>query len=297
MYTYPLRFTKHAWSIPLTCVHECGETECRFQSQFHQGQNNELVMTISANPTYVNGTCSQYKCVERTYVHLASYSASAPCGDGGHLCAPDRIVIPDSTFRIHVQFPLRKPTIFQVNSPVSTGKGYTLRQCLYIIKRMYMYIYEEEERTATAKTYNLQRECTCVNIDLKDDIETRSQEGTSEDTCSICYTTLKDTPTNTFGCNHTFHTECIMSWVTQGSSYKCPLCRRQLYTCTTCNGTRIVHVNHTCVVLPREHRVDGRRNLTDGVFSIYNYDFKDLMLESMTYNRDQRLLHLDMSIL
>jgi hypothetical protein len=50
---------------------------------------------------------------------------------------------------------------------------------------------------------------------------------TSENTCAICMGELADEPSHTLGCEHTFHTDCILAWAQSDSEQhgSCPVCR------------------------------------------------------------------------
>lgn len=297
MYIYPFRFSKHVWDIPLQCHHQCTEQMCGTTLQYRNDDDDDhLIIEINVNDAFKDGRCPKFHSISYTFIHLASFSVSTPCGDAGALCNPDQLVIPDASFSVHLRFPLHRPTTFRI---VKDTPGFTLRELLYLIQNLYRHIYMIEEQTATPQTYTVTRPCACADTDLTEALTSLATQSTddTEQTCSICYMQLNETLVNNLTCNHTFHHECLMNWVTKGHGDKCPLCRQVLNECAVCHNDRIVTFDYTCVVLPEEYRRGSFRNRTNGVYQIYNYDYDQLILESMVYNRSRGELFLDMGIL
>lgn len=44
--------------------------------------------------------------------------------------------------------------------------------------------------------------------------------------CSVCFEVLKDSDKCKTHCNHSFHTSCLLKWISSNSN--CPLCRTEL---------------------------------------------------------------------
>ena len=159
----------------------------------------------------------------------------------------------------------------------------------YQLQQIYKYIYLEEERTCTTQTYTLEKDCECRDnktTDIIYDIDHKKQT----DICPICYDKYNDnnTPVKLI-CNHIFHKKCIIKWLDKTCS--CPLCRENCNKCEKCNNTRIINYTYNGKIIPKNIR--GRninRNQTDGTFGIVGYDFEDLILHDLYYNREENML-------
>jgi len=49
-----------------------------------------------------------------------------------------------------------------------------------------------------------------------------------EDTCSICLEDKMNSVIGVLGCNHSFHSECILDWIRTDENASCPLCRKEM---------------------------------------------------------------------
>lgn len=288
----PIRMTRNNWQIPLYCYHECSDNYCSTIDEYYQEELFDFVVRGTNNENYKDGKCKQYHKVLPTYIHLSTFNFSNPMGEEGVLYEPDLIVIPDQEFTLQVDFPLEYVTEFTVKSP---HKDVTLRTLLYLIQSVYTDVYRIEEETATDQSYTLSRDCNCVNVSLLDIINQRKTISTSEMDCSICYSPMDDIST-ILECKHEFHSECLSMWVTKGNGEKCPLCRASLYNCGECGNTGRVDFEFKGKVIPPHLRNTPYRNATDGVFGIRHYDFDQLIIVQMMYNRVQKKLYLEMGI-
>ena len=48
-----------------------------------------------------------------------------------------------------------------------------------------------------------------------------------DDECSICLQTLNSQKIKVLPCEHTFHTDCILEWLTNTNT--CPICRKSIH--------------------------------------------------------------------
>lgn len=278
---YPIRTTRKKWKIPLFCYHECGEYCQRIFVSQDSGLGYYNYNEID-NPDFIDGKCSKLNKLEDTYINFESFNIENPCGAKGKLYKPNMIVINDVEFTILISFPLLNP--IRATFKNITNDGITLKNIIFSIKKLYKYIYEEEERTASIVTYSLRKTCdNCNNIKVEDYLNEAKIE--SDEECCICYS--KYTTENKgyeLKCNHVFHKNCIYNWLLNKST--CPLCRSNYFECVMCDNTGYVYYNYTGKVIPPEIRGEYiNRNQTDGIFGIYGYDYNNLVLSQMEYNR------------
>jgi hypothetical protein len=284
---YPIRTTRPSWKIPLHCSHLCSNL-C--EKTFVQVENEiPLSFCLIDNPDFIDGKCSRFGCIERTAVPISSYDVVNPSGYMGKLYEPNKIVIPDPIFKVYIYFPLNKPIDLEIHS--STSLGFSLKELLQTICKVYKEIYAEEERTATPVTYNLRKICNqCNDINLADlTAYITEPEETPDGECSICYTTFdsSDQKVGQLPCNHYFHRECMIKWLEEeNSGENCPLCRRKLYICSDCNGSKYIYYDFHGTVIPMEHRGHFlNRNTTNGRYGIWGHDLEDLVIEEMFYDK------------
>ena len=69
--------------------------------------------------------------IEKTAVQLSTFNIFSPNGVNGSLVESDRIVIPDNSFKMLIDFPLTSPTEVEVKS---TSNGFSLRELIYSLK-------------------------------------------------------------------------------------------------------------------------------------------------------------------
>ena len=288
---HPIRTTKKQWTIPMYCRHACNLYCSKIYSRDQSNLNIYRYFLVN-NPIYNNGKCIKYDCLESTFIRLSSFNIENPTGATGPLYESDSIVIPDTNISVLLTYPLSTPVNVNIISP--TSRGFTLKHLIYSIKMVYQYIYSEEERTSTPRSYHIKKRCTvCLNKnkDYVNDIEL-SYENTDNE-CSICYT--KYSLQNSSGqllCKHIFHKNCIQKWLE--TSNTCPLCRKYIGKCDACNGSEFIYYGYDGVVIPIEHRgAILNRNTTDGIFGIFGHDIEDLIIENIHYDREARILTLN----
>lgn len=267
---YPIRLSRNRWKIPLLAEHFC------------------------------SSACPSKKCKSRyvkTQVKLSIFDTINPISVDGLLCNADRVVVPDSYFKLLIHFPLSN--VFEVVVSTPDGMGFTLKNLLYSVKNLYEYIYEEEERTATPQIYELKKLCTdCGNKDLtKHLINVNKQDINLDDCCSICWSEYVIPENDNSGvckldCGHGFHCECITKWLEVSGT--CPMCRKSVFGCESCKGSGIVYYTFTGVVIPIEERGTlPFRNPTFGIFGIHSYDFEHLLIDNILYDKASKELYID----
>lgn len=276
---YPIRFSRQEWDIPLYCYHKCTE-RC---SQIYQQDDppNDCNYYLADNPYYINGHCPYSGQLRKSCIRIHSYNQLLPC-----IYEPENIVIPDKICYLDITFPLTTPLKIKLYS----DDGFTIKNLLLSIYTLYKFIYEEEEITSTQVTYQIKKKCyECLNYDINDFI---SLVLPPKSDCCICYETYnKNEQVSKLECNHIFHTECIMNWCVEKNT--CPLCRKDIIKCESCNGSRFFNYEHTGAEIPIYMRGSMlNRNNTDGLFGIYFYDFEDLLIQSMKYNRITKILQI-----
>jgi hypothetical protein len=283
---YPIRTTRQHWNIPLFNYHICSE-EC----SIIEVQYENLILNIN-NPDYKidDKKCGNSDKIESTVVNISKFDINNPRGLFGPLYDPDMIIIPDTIFHLSITFPLFNGVDISIRSP--TSKGLTLKELIFSIKKLYEFIYQEEERTAIPDTYHLKKDCEkCVNTSILDYVkEIVKSENDLE--CSICYSNFVESEKlGELSCKHIYHKHCISEWLLNSPHKNCPLCRQYVYICSECNGSGCIYYDFSGTVIPIEHRgIITNRNTTNGIFGIYGYDFEDLLLKKMIYNRISKKL-------
>ena len=286
---YPIRTTKKEWTIPIYCKHLCN---IRCSKLYYRNQSDLYI--LMDNPFYVNGKCEKNNLIESTFIRLSSFNTENPSGISGPLYEPDNIIIPDTNVSVLLSYPLS--TCVKINMIARTSKGFTITELIYLIKMIYQYIYKEEEKTSTSKIYYIKKKCiSCENNKnyfLKDELKPLDE--TQE--CSVCYDKYSNTnKACKLLCKHIFHKTCILKWLE--TSKTCPLCRKIVKKCNVCNDSGFIYCNYTGVVIPVKHRgVISNRNTTDGVFGIFGYDLEDLLIENIHYNKEIKLLTLNICV-
>ena len=290
---YPIRKSRNKWKIPLFCYHICNDLFCKIKII----EDKDTDYLIIENPEYIDGKCISYNKLTPTYVRLCNFDINNPKTEIGTLYNPDMIVIHDNKFSVSIDFPLSYK--FEVNIISPYNKGFSLKELIFSIKNLYEYIYNEEERTASTHNYNLKKICTsCGNKDLSKFVknEIDDKNGFNEkDNCSICISDFtEDNNYIKLKCTHFFHNLCIKKWTETNGT--CPVCRYNIFECENCDGSGIIYYNFTGVVIPVENRPSNLRNITNGVFGIYNYDLEDLYIKSMRYDRIKKKLELELTV-
>jgi hypothetical protein len=282
---YPVRTCRHRWKIHIHSTHSC-TIRCQYTLQAAQ-RDETVVLQLIDNPLFRDGRCHRADSLVNSVVRLATYERATAMCSSGRIHRPDDIVIPDRTIKVEVKYPLEHPADVSITSV--NPSGFSLRELIHQIKKVYRYIYQEEERTATPSTFNLSRACEECS-QTKPTLSPATVE--EEVDCSVCCEGMQDSvDCVSIRCGHTFHRKCIDEWLDY--SRNCPLCRKCSSTCTACSDTGVVFYDYNGVVLPRSERgIDLHRNHTDGRFGIGECDFHDLYLYGMTYDRRRMSLSL-----
>jgi hypothetical protein len=232
--------------------------------------------------------------LHKSSVHLSKFRPSSPHAISGPLQNTCSYVIPDSEIRLRVGYPVTRPCTFRITT--ADPDGFTLGTLLQKIRRIFRYIYKEEERTCTSMQFELAKVCTaCMNKDFiqKSVVPVESDP---EDACSICCEPMKKTDACRMSCAHVFHDRCLARWIMRSMS--CPLCRTAIADCKSCGNSRLETFQYTGKVVPREMRgMIRHRNSTDGTFGIRDFDFENIFITGLHYDRRQRLLTLDLDFL
>lgn len=254
---YPVRLNKRVWKIPL----------CE-------------VMTDD------NGN----NIIKQTAIHLHSFDMKNPMGLNGKLYMADTQVIDKPTFKVTITFPLSSPIIANISFENSDC---TLKNVLRMLKNLYTFIYNEEEDTSTAREYIIMLHCdNCFEKGMEEFV-TINKVKNSNEMCPICHCDYEsgDT-TSVLHCSHFFHKNCLEKWSENGDT--CPMCRKKIINCFLCQGKRLIESVYNGVVIPKGLRgIIANRNPTDGVFGIHSFDFEDLVITGLTYNKDENRLHID----
>ena len=180
-------------------------------------------------------------------------------------------------------------------------ENFTLRDVIFLIQQIYKEIYNEEEKTADSQVFTIAQDCSCVHTiftrDVINQLETADVEDNDEK-CCVCYLPYNNAECFKLKCHHIFHSNCITRWIDASQKKQCPLCRDEIYTCPMCNNSKKIEYNYEGTVLPYNFRTDlcNLRNTTNGIYEIYGWDYEDLMINKMTYNRILRRLHITMSV-
>lgn len=226
--------------------------------------------------------------IYKTEVNLAVFDIEDPECIDGTLYNPDEIVIPDRYFSVDVVFPLTNPVNTKIEMP--NKDGCSLAEIIAFLSILYRHIYNEEEKTSSQIEYEVKDNCRQCNHKNIEDYVTYDKKKID---CSIC---CDDTGNNTTNlkCNHSYHTKCIFKWFE--TSKTCPLCRKNIVECSTCNGSGIIHSLLRTAVIPVHLRGNiPNRNTTNGVYGIWGYDFEDLILTNLSYNRIEKKLTINVT--
>ena len=236
-------------------------------------KNRYTIQIYSENDTHVS----------KSSIHLAGYNVAKPLTQTGKLYNPEHCVIKDNYFSVKISFPLLYP--FTVNI-CNTERMMTMNKLIHIIKEIYKYAYKQEEETASEKTFEIKKKCfSCFG---KKDVKNLPECDIGE--CCICNDSVDKLVK--LHCNHTFHHNCIQTWIQKSNT--CPLCRQTVHTCDQCNSKGYKIIEYTGKIIPLELRDSMLyRNTTNGIFGIYDFDFEDLYLNHMEYNRKEKLLKLN----
>ena len=199
-------------------------------------------------------------------------------------------VIPDKVIHVSITFPLTRPIVVKM---ATTKENICLKDLLLCIRWLYEEIYEEEENTATPQSYKLKRVCdNCHRQDILDHAEKlRDQEGE----CCICNVSYKEKGgALKVSCGHLYHEDCIATWCKRSTT--CPICRENIMVCEKCSGKGHIEFDLVTTVIPLDFREPGMvRNLTNGRYGIFAFDFEDLYIAGMRYNRMEKCLYLSIA--
>jgi len=213
---------------------------------------------------------------KKTKISLHNFNIKNPSTIIGKLQFSSQIIINNGIFNILFHFPLKKSIEFEIRC-----KNITKKKFVYFIKKIYQYIYDIEEITSTPIEYFYLDNChECLSIDnyLIPNINFNEIEK-----CVICLNFFNnDNKGVILLCNHKFHYNCIIDWTVYGNGKTCPICRKHIFKCSFCNGTKVIKKRYYNKIIPIKHREDENiRNETNGIFEIYNYDFDKLLLDSI----------------
>ena len=283
---YPIRTSRNKWKIKLHRIHIC-TSNCKIKiiNEF----DNLLIIN---NPYFKDGKCENYSKLHKTLINISQFNEeNGLIDDNSILFNSDCKVIPDRSFKLSIYYPLSYK--FEIIITTDTDNGYTLKELIKYIKILYKFIYEEEERTATPQLFKLKKYCIlCGNKDFGKyikQIETKDIEGE----CCICFNEYSSEETvGKLNCDHMFHGNCIKNWFANTGT--CPMCRSNAFECKECDGSGIIHYEFSGTVIPVDKRgMNLNRNMSNGVFGIYDYDFEDLLIESLYYDRIKKELHMN----
>ena len=255
---YPIRITRKKWSISFFSYHKCN-INCKLE-----------------NSKKENFSCKSMNDIEKTCINIIDKNWE-------NICNINQIVIPDTFFSITIYFPLSCVLDIQINSPSSNG--FTLKDLLEHIQRIYNYIYNKEEQTSPPQIYQIKHECTTCKY--KDDYKGYLNEIKIENdqSCVICCENYFE---NNIGfklkCGHVYHKECINAWFKNCGT--CPICRHVIVKCNNCDGNGYIYKYFNGIVIPKNQRGIGtHRNLTNGIYGIHSYDIDDLKINNFIYDR------------
>jgi hypothetical protein len=282
-HVYPLRKTALAWRIPIMTIHTCDES-CLYKFSKIDIED-ECYIVQKENGKYKNGKCNKYGKKISAFIQLKFFDIKKLIVDNEPLYNPHEIVISDTVIDIIVRFPLKNPVQISLFAP--SKNGFTRAKLIDGLKKIYEFIYKEEERTATPIIYEYREDCiNCKNKDIVDFLKNKKLN--QDELCSICY--FKENLNGvSLPCEHNFHKDCILSWLKENNT--CPLCRKHVISCQSCNGLCFISHTEQNVVIPVEYRGNFRnRNTTDGIFGIWGYDFEDLYLKQLFYDKKRKIL-------
>lgn len=257
---YPIRTSRNMYRIPIYS----------YNDNFNRcGSENNLLQNI-----------------KKSYIHIATYNHDNPNTHHGRLYNYEDIIVNDDMFSIKISFPLLHP--YKVNIYNKNNDGYTLQQILHLIKTIYKYTYDFEEETASENTFLIKKQCEKCETSFHKSLKIHKLDNFE---CCIC-NEKNDNLIVKLDCNHYFHKSCLINWIKKSNS--CPLCRKNVFKCINCNNKGYTIIEYTGKIIPVELRNSLLyRNVTNGIFGIYNFDFEDLFLKSMTYNKKEKILKLE----
>jgi hypothetical protein len=149
---YPLRLTRNSWDIPLFSYHKC-TTNCKKIWVECENIPNCFIYTNNIDYDEKEQKCSKYGNIEKSHINISNFNIADPSSYKGPLHNPEMIVIPDTKFSMIIDYPLQNPVEFEVKA--INSRGFTIKDIIYSIQRVYKHIYAEEERTATPVTYKI----------------------------------------------------------------------------------------------------------------------------------------------
>jgi hypothetical protein len=270
---YPIRKSRAKWFIRLFAFHDCN---------IHK---NYIIDPIVED-------CEKNNLIEDTFISLHNFDIENPQGYNGNLLNYDQIVVPDQKINIIFDYPLLNSTSISVST--KNINGFTLKELIHKVKKLYQYIYDEEMKTASEKTFQLEKLCVdCIfgKKSLNDYVI--KHKCTKEDECPICYTNFDvNEDIGMLRCGHKYHNKCIVEWINFDGK-NCPLCRTNIKECKECNGKLVINYSFTGKVIPLNERgIILNRNLSDGKYGIYGHDFEDLFLHGFWYDNKNKNLRL-----
>jgi hypothetical protein len=305
---YPIRTNANSWKIPLYSKHICS-SDCQIAIIEDSIDADTNVVYFIENPEYKDGKCSFYEKINLSMINLYTFDSDSLKTTDGVLVYENQIVIPDNEIYVQISFPLK--IIRKILIKSKNSLGFSLTDILIYIKNIYKWVYSEEEKTCSLQTHNIFYNCDCTTIPNTEKLKKSRDENVNnrdveDKVCSICLETANtpcsDTnetkePIDNFSltqqneikvaktlCNHIFHTNCIDQWLENNK--KCPLCRADLMKCELCEGKEVLCREYVGKVIPKSMRgTMTYRNYTDGIFGIYHYDFEDLYIENLFYNK------------
>ena len=284
---YPLRTSSAIWKIKLYSKHICNDM-CKFAYLQESLSDRTSIMFIIENPDYKDGKCPYSMKLNPSSVQIKEFVKNNPNTIDGELLFYNSIVIPDTEITIHVSFPLKEAKNIRITSDDSLG--FSLSSLINKIKNVYKWIYQEEENTCTIKTFDIIEQCKCSYKYLENGENGENIKPKEEEKCSICLENLENIDIKKTTCNHFFHKECIYEWINNNKN-TCPLCRENILKCSNNCINGFLFKKYTGKIIPKNMRGILSRNSTDGMFQIYGYDFEDLFIDEMVYNRTTKMLY------
>ncbi len=279
---YPLRTSSAIWKIKLYSKHICNDM-CKFAYLQEDLPDRSSIMFIIENPEYKDGKCPYSMKLNPSSIQISNFDKINPNTIDGELLFYNNIVIPDNQIYLQISFPLKEAKNIRITS--DNPLGFSLTSLVNKIKNVYKWVYEEEENTSTTKTFTIIDQCNC-SYNVTNSLIDTIQEG--DEKCSICLENLEKEAKKTI-CNHVFHKQCIYEWINNNKN-TCPLCRKNISQCINNCNNGLIYKQYTGKVIPKNMRGILSRNLTDGSFGIYGYDFEDLFIDEMVYNSITKVL-------
>lgn len=290
---YPLRTASSIWKIKLYSKHICNDM-CKFAYIQEDLPDRTSLMFIVENPDYIDGKCPFSMKLNPSSVQISTFNKIDPYTIDGELLFYNNIVIPDTQIYINISFPLKESKNIRITS--DDPLGFSLSYLINKIKNVYKWVYEEEENTSSVKTFTIVDQCKQCNFGEVNDSQiimnslSLITDISEEDKCSICLENLEGNTNRKTSCNHTFHKECIYQWINNKKN-TCPLCRKKLSDCPKKCSNGLIVTQYTGKIIPKNMRGILNRNQSDGVFGLYGYDFEDLFIDEMVYNRTTKVLY------